>query len=322
MSSVSVNNNLVSYKRLRNLFLGLFIFATSCGKIENEIVDTSYARSDIVATEAAFTLVNSNMMATENNFRGSTCTSSYLSTERTQCGSPGGVTYETSLFFDRCTFNNGTIRVIPYNGVLSPWFESHARAACPVPISVGDVLLRYFDDLDTSPSKEKVKYLMPNQDTVEFDNNGATLSVGNVMGTMGINIKQETSTQRTLAIDSVHILRRDKTGNPLYSVYVKTTNSSTYDLTVDGTLSGGDREANGFVYVHNGVDERIKTNFQAVKWGVSACCYPTQGSMRLEFETGPNVGKTSTVNFTSSCGSAEITGVNGEKSALNFTECY
>lgn len=310
MSSVSVNNNLVSYKRLRNLFLGLFIFATSCGKIENEIVDTSYARSDIVAAEAAFTLINSNLMATENNYPGATCN---MSSTYKDCNSGAQA---ADVAWTNCTFNFGTIIPVVTSGVYGPWFEDYQNNTCT--LNNTESVLRYTDRLNNA-TLEKAKYIMPNQDIIEMSNDGGPQSFTHI----GITIKKNASNpEREIGIATMRMTRKSQEGNLLYDVYVKTGNAGDLDIKVNGTLAGQNRVVNGPVLVYNGDSEDIQVVFDNATWGKSPCCYPTQGSMDINFTRGPNVGKTSTVNFTSSCGSAEITGVNGEKSALNFTECY
>jgi hypothetical protein len=314
-----VMNNLSTKLNRKTLALiASVFFICSCSKYEKMNSANTYARMDVAATEAAFSAINSSLMETEGSFLNATCDTS--PTYRS-CAYYAGTDYRATYNWNSCTFNNGTISV---SGIWRSYYYDDASLVCAQPIPTGKETSRLTKDND------KVIYSMLNGDTLEISTQLNTGFPGQPLHGYGIKTLQFDATTRRLRIDNMQVSRKNN-GNILYDIYLYSSEiDGTTQLEATGKLSTADRTLNGFTYAFFKSQARVKVNFNAVTWSDSACCYPKSGNILLEFDSfnpsapasWPTSGKTATVNFTNTCGEAEITGTDGITTDYNFTECF
>jgi len=293
-----------------------FIF--SCSKYEKVNVSNTYARMDVAATEAAFSAINSSLMETEGSFLNATCDTS--PTYRS-CAYYAGTDYRATYNWNSCTFNNGTISV---SGIWRSYYYDDTSTTCVQPIPTGKETSRLTKDND------KVVYSMLNGDSLEISTQLNTGFPGQPLHGYGIKTLQFDPSTRKLRIDNMQVSRKNN-GSILYDIYLYSGEvDGVTQLNATGKLSTADRVLTGFTYAFFKSQARVKVNFNSVTWSDAACCYPKSGSMLLEFDnfnpsapaSWPTSGKTATVNFTNTCGEAQITGTDGITSDYTFTECF
>jgi hypothetical protein len=91
-------------------------------------------------------------------------------------------------------------------------------------------------------------------------------------------------------------------------------------LTVTG--AGTARVLDGSVTVqHNLAKYTATTKFNSVHYGDATCCFPTSGSVSTTFDTGPNAGKSESLQFSSVCGEATLTTASGATRSLVLQHC-
>jgi hypothetical protein len=94
----------------------------------------------------------------------------------------------------------------------------------------------------------------------------------------------------------------------------------TSDLYAKGTKSTGTLNLNGTAATYHQVALYTAAHtFTNVTWASSSCCFPTSGTVSTTL-TGAVSGTTS-LSFTSTCGSASFTGTDGSTSTLTLTQC-
>jgi hypothetical protein len=88
------------------------------------------------------------------------------------------------------------------------------------------------------------------------------------------------------------------------------------------SISGTNRTVSGSVNVqHNILKYTATTSFNAVGFSEPACCFPTTGSVSTTFVNGPHAGKSESLSFSSVCGEASLTTVNGKTIAVTLQHC-
>jgi hypothetical protein len=317
MSKV-ISTKSAHYKQKTLALIASVFFIFSCSKYEKINSSNTYARMDVAATEAAFSAINSSLMETEGGFLNATCDTS--PTYRT-CSYYAGTDYRATYNWNSCTFNNGTISV---SGIWRSYYYDDVSLSCIQPIPTGKETSRLTKD------NEKVIYSMLNGDTLEISTQLNTGFPGQALHGYGIKTLQFNALTRKIRIDNMQVNRKNN-GNTLYDIYLYSSETDgTTQLEATGKLSTSNRVLTGYTYAFFKSQARVKVNFNTVTWNDAACCYPKSGNMLLEFDdfnpssptSWPTSGKTATVNFTNTCGEAEITGTDGITTDYTFTECF
>lgn len=85
--------------------------------------------------------------------------------------------------------------------------------------------------------------------------------------------------------------------------------------------SGGTRAITGgtMKVYHNVLRYSAAVTFTGVQWTSSSCCYPTAGSISTTL-TGSVTG-TSTLSFSTTCGSATFVDTSGTSSTVTLNQC-
>lgn len=313
-----MTTSLIKQNKKTLALIASVFFVLSCSKYEKVNVSNTYARNDVTATEAAFSVINSSLMETEGSFLNATCDTSV---NYRSCAYYAGTDYRATYNWSSCTFDNSKISVA---GVWRSYYYDDSSLTCMQPIPNGKETSRLTKDND------KVIYNMSNGDSVEISTQVNTGFPGQPLHGYGIKTRQVNATTRSLRIDNMQVTRKNN-GTPLYDVFVYSDETDgSFQLTATGKLSTANRVLNGFTYVFFKELARVKVNFTAVTWNDAACCYPKSGTMNLEFNNynsnlptaWPSSGKTANVAFTNTCGEAQITGTDGLTSKYTFTECF
>ncbi len=328
--SLKVQSNLISFnikgmkiccskfKLLKTLaIIADVFFILSCQKYEKINPANYYSRSDVTATEAAFSAINSSLMETESQFLNATCNTT--ATYRT-CAPYQATDYRATFNWNSCTFDHSKIS---FTGTWLSYYYNDGTMSCPQPITPGKETSRL---TDSAP----VKYTMINSDTVEMFTLQNPAFSGQAMGAYGIKTLQFDANTRKLRIDSMEVKRTSK-GTMAYDVYLHSSSvDGTTQLTATGKLSTANRTLNGFTHVYFEKEQRIKVNFNSVLWTDATCCYPKSGNLLLQFDrydaaapsSWPSTGKTALISFTNTCGEAIVTGTDGISSGYTFSECF
>lgn len=94
----------------------------------------------------------------------------------------------------------------------------------------------------------------------------------------------------------------------------------TSNLTAKGTKAGANLVVTGTSNVWHQVSRyKAVHTFNSVTWGNSSCCYPTSGTITSVL-TGAISGST-TMSFTTTCGSASFTGTDNQTNTVTLTQC-
>lgn len=150
--------------------------------------------------------------------------------------------------------------------------------------------------------------------TLTTDTAAHTAYDGTSIGSTGITVSKS-GTTRTIAIDGIHRILKGPRGRTLFNHSLKSTG-----LTVTGTRALGTRVVSGNLTVYHNIAAYTATNtFNNVTWGNSSCCYPTSGSISTSL-SGALTGSTS-LAFTSTCGSATFTSTSGSTSTVTLNQC-
>jgi hypothetical protein len=121
----------------------------------------------------------------------------------------------------------------------------------------------------------------------------------------------------TLAINGSHISGTVDLDGVTAKVWDHTVTSSGLTL----TSSGGNRVVSGSVTVqHNIIHALSTTTFNDVTYGDSSCCFPTSGSVSTSYSKGL-VGKTESMEFSSTCGETTFTDTEGKSASFTLTQC-
>jgi hypothetical protein len=314
----AMKNSLINFNKKTLTLIASVFFVLSCSKYEKVNVSNTYARMDVVATEAAFSAINSSLMETEGSFLNATCNTSV--TYRS-CAYYSGADYRATYNWNTCTFDNLKISV---SGVWRSYYYNDASLTCAQPIPTGQETSRLTKDND------KVTYNMSNGDAVEISTQVNTGFPGQPLHGYGIKTLQVDAITRALRIDNMQVTRKNS-GNTFYDVYLYSSEiDGTTQMTATGKLSTADRLLNGFTYVFFREQARVKVTFTNASWNDAACCFPKSGSMLLEFDSfnssspasWPTTGKTAHVAFTNTCGEALITDTAGITTDYTFSECF
>lgn len=157
--------------------------------------------------------------------------------------------------------------------------------------------------------------------TLTTDTSGGTAYDGTTsMGSTGIlvaNTDNVVSGTRAISIDSIHKVLKGPKGSTWFDYFIKTGSA----ITVSGTRSAGNRTiSSGTLSIyHNKAKYTASHSFSNVVWGSSSCCYPTAGAIASSF-SGTVTGTTS-MTFTSTCGTATFVDTNGTPSNVTLSQC-
>ena len=126
---------------------------------------------------------------------------------------------------------------------------------------------------------------------------------------------------KTLTIAGSHITATVIPAGGMSSVlWNHTVSTGAGGITVTGT--GASRVVTGSVTVqHNLAKFTSTTVFTGVGFGDPLCCFPTSGSVKTTFESGPDKNKTESLAFSAVCGEATLTGPDGKSSPFTLSHC-
>lgn len=327
MTSQFVEIKITLQSRLSVVFI-LFCLLTniSCGQFSTPSKGNPYARTEVAAIETVFWAVNSGLMMTEGNFLNSSCTTE---APQMQCSGPTDGNCKATYEWDNCSFDSGRISIInTSNNHWTSLYLSETLPQCKHPPALGKEVSRVFDGGASDPP---LVYHMPNSDFLEVNTNQYPQFPGQPMKHWGIHTRQVSVSpnQRQMRIDTVQMVRKKSDGSVLYNVFLHTNeDSSVFDISSTGTLATSNRVVTGFTYAYFEGVQRVKVTFNNVQWSDATCCYPKSGYLSLLFDDfapptswTPNA-KTARLDFTSTCGAATLTAVDGRTSSYNMPGCF
>lgn len=148
--------------------------------------------------------------------------------------------------------------------------------------------------------------------TLVTDTNGGDAWDGTSIPATGVEVSRTSATAKTIQINGTRKILRGPAGRKIFDVYITGT------INTSGTRSGQDRVMTGSSKVYHNLAKYNATHtYNNVTWANSSCCYPTSGSISSVF-TG---GGTTTLAFSSTCGTATFTSRDGASSSLSLTKC-
>ncbi len=128
---------------------------------------------------------------------------------------------------------------------------------------------------------------------------------------------------RTIAINGLRKRFYGPYGKEWFDHSLVSPTSGPTMLTVTGSRAATNRTVSGEMTVYHNLAKFIATHtFNAVVWGSTTCCYPTQGTITTVL-TGSVTG-TRTLDFTAgavNCGAATFTDTNAATSTIYLTMC-
>lgn len=152
--------------------------------------------------------------------------------------------------------------------------------------------------------------------TVTTDTQGGTSSADGTVFSSGSIITSRSSNTRTITMSSgaaIHRVRKGRLGRSVYDIFVVP------NLTITGTKENstgnglsGNRTVSGTSTTHHNLAKYTATHtFNSVAWGNSTCCYPTSGSISTSYSGTNAPSNSSTLTFSTTCGSAQFTTTTG-----------
>ncbi|HPI41077.1 MAG TPA: hypothetical protein PLJ21_09750 [Pseudobdellovibrionaceae bacterium] len=322
----------MSYQKIKFSFVFLsFLLSLSCKKAEETTAAESIVdnMSNIVdsavgsASSQANAIVYSGMLLAENDFETqsafpyATCS---LSAARSSCS---GSTI--SINWNDCTIGSSSVTAT-VAGLITETYSGFGAGVCMMNGN-NSVLTRKVDD----SSPRKITFTAPaslsgaiiiskmNPDTA-YD--GTTFPQATT-GTVISKLESGTSNALTCSV-----------GAPCYNIVANGTQNTmtgplgtkwfdhilTSDLTAQGVRSAGTLSMSGTSSVwHQVAQYKAVNTFNSVVWGDSSCCFPTSGSI-TSLVTGSITG-TATTAFSTTCGSATFTDVDGNSSTITLKQC-
>lgn len=171
------------------------------------------------------------------------------------------------------------------------------------------------DYVDRSSSSQVATFL--SGITLTTDTSGGTAYDNSIIPAGAIRITKGVANRTIAGFPTgagVHKVLKGPRGTTWYDYYVQPS------LTVAGTRALGTRTITGTTTIkHNRATYTAAHTFNSVTWGSSTCCYPTSGSISSVF-TGSVTGST-TMTFTTSCGSATFVDTDASSSTVTLTKC-
>lgn len=205
-----------------------------------------------------------------------------------------------TLDWGGCAVGNATLTGI--------WTETYSDSSCLMNVDNNTVT--------RTTGLSPVVLTGPLGATFSTDTSGGTAYDGTAMGSSGITV-EKTASGRTIAIDSIHKVFKTPKGNTRFDYFIKTGTA----VTVTGSRAAGTRTITGgnISIYHNLARYTATHTFTSVAWGDSTCCYPNSGSVSSSF-SGDVTGST-TMTFSSTCGSASFTDTTGTTSTVTLSQC-
>ena len=225
------------------------------------------------------------------------------STVRSSCSSNS-----TTVTWNSCTVASGAVTM---TGGWTETFSGTGASSCTVPVASGGTVTR------TSSSSVMTINTGALAGATITTNTTAHSTWDNVsIPSTGISVSNSSGT-RTVTINGVHRVMRGPRGRMWFDHSLKTTT----DLTVTGDRASGNRAITAGVLkvYHNLLQYNATNTFNNVTWGSSSCCYPTSGNISTSFSG--SVTGTTTLTFTTTCGSATFVDTSGSSSTVALTQC-
>jgi hypothetical protein len=124
----------------------------------------------------------------------------------------------------------------------------------------------------------------------------------------------------SLVVNGSHLTGTVTIGGTAETIWDHTVSTGSSGLTI--APSGNGPVVSGSVIVqHNILKYTATTTFNSVEYGEPGCCFPTGGSLSTTFSKGPDVGKTESLAFSSTCGEATLTTASGQQVPLELLHC-
>lgn len=207
-----------------------------------------------------------------------------------------------TITWNDCTVTNGKGDTITMSGT---WSETYSAAGCTSSFSSGCSMTRTSDGSVMT---------MASGATVTTSTTSHTNYEGTTIPATGTQISNSSGT-RTITINGIHRVMKGPKGRKWFD------HSITGSLSATGSKSGGNRVITGTNTVyHNLLSYKVANTFNSVTWGSTSCNYPTSGS--ISSTVSGSISGTTTLTFTTTCGSATFVGTDGSSSTvqLNFRE--
>ncbi|MCB9094887.1 MAG: hypothetical protein H6621_07445 [Halobacteriovoraceae bacterium] len=179
---------------------------------------------------------------------------------------------------------------------------SYSNSLCD--LSDNENVIRTFNLVRTNPLGSTV--LVTSQNRVNYE--GDTIGGGSKLFRLS-------SSNYELKILGKNLVRTLVNGNVGYNISMATDSN----IEISGGLSRSSRTLNSgeLYFYHNNSQYTARYTFQDVGYQ-SACCYPTSGSIDIEYSG--NKSGSATITFNNSCGNATID-IDDETSAITFDGC-
>lgn len=225
-----------------------------------------------------------------------TCT---FATTRGAC-----VTNADTVAWGGCTVDSGAVTL---TGGWNEAFSGTGAASCTVPVASGGSVTR------TSSASTMT---LTGGATMVSDTAGGTAWDGTVIPSTGTTVSNTAGT-RTITVNGMHKIGKGPRGRTLFDHYITTPTP----LTVTGLRSTSNRAITGgtMKVYHQLLRYTAAISFSGVQWTSSTCCYPTTGSISTTL-SGSLTGTTS-MTFTSACGSSTYVDNAGSSSTVTLNQC-
>lgn len=223
-----------------------------------------------------------------------------LSAARSSCNVVSGSSSYYTLTWGGCSLGTGTMS--------GTWTEVFNNGSCSM-ASNSNVITR---------TTTGAVFTGALGQTFTTDTNGGVTYDGTSMLSTGVILANAASgSDRYVSINSIHRVLRGPGGAKWFDYFISTPTA----ITVTGARATNNRTvSSGTLNIyHNMARYTASHSFSNVVWGDSTCCYPTSGTITSTF-TGAVTGST-TMTFSSTCGSASFTDTSSATSAVTLTQC-
>ncbi|MCB0368156.1 MAG: hypothetical protein KDD45_01645, partial [Bdellovibrionales bacterium] len=231
------------------------------------------------------------------------------STARTCNGTTGTIAWNS------CTIGNTKVKMT--GGWSETWNNNGGGTS--------DCTNSYLSILNSvSRSSSSATITFPLGRTIVTDTSGGTTYDGTTIDSGAIITTRTNASTRTIQMtpttSAVHKVMTGRLGTKLFDYFIQP------DLTVTGALknasnySSTNRSMSGTVTLHHNLAKYSAVNtFNTVVWSDSTCCYPTSGSISTTYSGTNKPADSSSLTFSSSCGSQLTFSVTKNGSTTNST---
>lgn len=293
-----------SYQLITVSVLSALVVISGCAKSEESSEAVSDSTSNV--TESAASAIGSIATDTESDSVGlmsigplATCS---LATARSSCA--GASSDTITVNWNGCTILAGKITL------TGGWTNTYNSAgtcttAQSAALPSGGSVTRTTDSYVVT---FRLGAYLTTDTTAHSAWDGSSIPATGVVTT-------NSSGTRTVVINGLHRVLRGPRGTKWFDHSITSSG-----MTITGTRAAGTRTVSGSMTLYHNLARYTATStFNSVQWGSSSCCYPTSGSISTTL-TGA-VSGTTTLTYSSTCGTATFVDTSGSLSSLELSYC-